>query len=270
MIEERALEVLVLGDLDAAEFSQLLPIMSEFREVRWHPEEVAQTMVPFDLVLLCASRPGQFSEEEVEQIRQRHPLARLIRLHGPWCYGEGRTWPPAAAIERVAWYEVPYRLRSILPSATKSRMPVTSSPQEQALASVDSIPRNTPHGEIGIITYQAEDFEPMAAACRSIGLSATWAQPGQAIHPKWTGIVAVLPGSDRPELSAIGKSLKLAGEIPKLLCVGSPTWTDWQAGHFLGFTALLGQPFLLADLAQLLIPQGDCGILPLVNPRTNR
>lgn len=266
----RALEVLILGDLQAAEFSCLLPTLGKFHGVRWHPAEAVDDQAHFDLVLLCASRPGRFTEAGITPIRQRSPLARFVQIHGPWCYGEARTWPLPAAIERMAWYEAAYRLPRLLQSAFHPNMPVTSSPQEQALASVDCVTPSMRGGEIGIYARSAADFGLWESACQALGLSASWADFNALPASPWDAVVAMLPGTDRAEFAAVAQAFRLAGEIPKLLCVGAPTWEDWQKGHSCGATAILGQPFALADVAQLLIPQGDCGILPLVNRAANR
>lgn len=270
MGNEPAIEVLILGDLQAAEFSCLLPTLGKYATVRWHPAEVADDHTHFDLVLLCASKPGQFTEADIETARRQSPLARFVQIHGPWCYGEARTWPLPPAIERIAWYEASYRLPAIIRSANRPNIPVTSSPQEQALAAIRDMPRSESGGEVGIYAFSAADFGLWESACRALGLSATWANLDTPPDSQWVGLVAMLPGTDRAEFATVAAALNAAGDLPKLLCVGSPTWEDWQKGHSCGVTAILGQPFSLADVAQLLIPQGDCGILPLVNRAGNR
>lgn len=266
MAHPRTVEVLLLGDLEAAEFSAMLPTLGKLAEVRWHRSEATSDQANFEVVLLCAARPGRFGEADIEPIRRRHPLARFVQVHGPWCYGEARTWPLPAGIERIAWYEAPYRLPALLQASYGAQhIPATASPQERAIAALHDLPRSTEGGKVGIYALTAADFGLLASACQALGMTATWAQLDQPPESTWVGLVAILSGTDRTEFAAIAAAFRQAGEIPKLLCVGGPTWEDWQKGHACGVTAILGQPFSLADVAQLLIPQGDCGILPLVN-----
>ncbi|RCS43220.1 hypothetical protein DTL42_18860 [Bremerella cremea] len=265
MVDQRTVEVLLLGDLEAAEFSCLLPTLAKLANVRWQRSDETAALANFAWVLLCAARPGRFGEAEVESIRRRNPLAQIVQIHGPWCYGEARTWPLPAGIERIAWYEAPYRLPSLLQSTGGPPIPATSSPQERALALLSDVSRSAEGGEVGIYALTAADFGLLASACQALGMTATWAELDQPPDSSWVGMVAIVASTDRAEFPAIAEAFRHAGDIPKLLCVGAPTWEDWQKGHSCGVTAILGQPFSLADVAQLLIPQGDCGILPLVN-----
>src|SRR5438105_6254944 len=57
-------------------------------------------------IVLAQSRPGQISRGNVERLRAAAPLARLVRLVGAWCEGEGRSESHSSGVVRVpviAW-----------------------------------------------------------------------------------------------------------------------------------------------------------------------
>ncbi|MCA9091486.1 MAG: hypothetical protein KDA90_22970 [Planctomycetaceae bacterium] len=60
-----------------------------------------------DLVLVCQQWPEEYRTEEVEQLLESLPLARIVCSYGPWCGSDGRTrviWPFALRVpaERAA------------------------------------------------------------------------------------------------------------------------------------------------------------------------
>jgi hypothetical protein len=113
-MSERLPSVLLLGDLEAADFRSILEIIrswnpaadtraaaniSEFRRFvdrePWFP----------DLIVVLQSWPDQFSEAEVHELMGLCPLARIVCCFGPWCDSDGRTrsiWPLAVRIPAVA------------------------------------------------------------------------------------------------------------------------------------------------------------------------
>ncbi|MFN3151499.1 hypothetical protein [Bremerella sp.] len=257
-------QVLISGDLESQEFDGLAAWLSAWPSVELHAEEATQWVAHFDIILLCAARPGRFSAADVEALRQRNPLAQLIQVFGPWCIGEARTGPVPDGIGRMAWYEWSYRLPDVL--AGRSVIPATSSPQEQALASLAEIETGGHPAQVGIVAHTAADFDYLRSACRALGHSAMWLSTEESPQTNdLDALMGVVPGTNGAEFAELGRWFQGTKAATKILCLGAPTWEDWLKAQSCGVTAILGQPFRLADLATLLKPQADCGILPLVN-----
>lgn len=256
--------VLITGDLESHEFEGLAAWLGNWPGVQLHGEEATQWVENFDLILLCAARPGRFWEGEVETFRQRNPLAQLIQIFGPWCIGEARTGPVPDGLMRMAWFEWSYRLPQVIEGG--SLVPPTSSPQEQALASLTEIPPSNASATVGILASTFADFDYLRSACHALGHSARWLSTEASTKTNdLDALIGIVPGTDGAEFAELSRWFHAIPAATKVLCLGAVTWEDWQKAQSCGVTAILGQPFRLADLACLLKPQADCGILPLVN-----
>lgn len=257
-------QVLISGDLQAQEFAGLVAWLSDWPSIELHTEETSPAVGNVDLILLCAARPGRFSGDEVEAFRQSNPLAQLIQIFGPWCIGEARTGPVPDGLRRMAWYEWSYRLPEVIEGG--SPMPATSAPQEQALASLGELTTAGPSATVGILSTTAADFDYLRSACHTLGHSAKWLSTEESSKTNdLDALIGIVPGTDGTEFDELCRWFLAIPATSKILCLGAATWEDWQKAQSCGVTAILGQPFRLADLATLLKPQADCGILPLVN-----
>ncbi|WP_207396615.1 hypothetical protein [Bremerella alba] len=267
-------QILISGDLQSQEFAGLAAWLSDWPNVELiRAERISDistaSVANVDIILLCAARPGRFSVDEVEAFRQRNPLAQLIQIFGPWCIGEARTGPVPDGLQRMAWYEWSYRLPSVIEDG--SPVPSTSSPQEQVFASLGELTGDGPSASVGIWAGTAADFDYLRSACHALGHTATWLRAEQHLTPgELDAAVGIVPGTDGPEFAELSRWFATFPLIPKIACLGGPTWEDWQKAQSCGVTAILGQPFRLADLATLLQPHADCGILPLVNQPSSR
>jgi len=257
-------QVLLSGDLESHEFEGLAAWLCDRPEVELHAEEATELVSHFDLILLCAARPGRFPADQIETLRQRNPLAQLVLIFGPWCVGEARTGPVPDGITRMAWYEWSYRLPALLQGNPNA--PATSAPQEQALAMLIEQTDTGDSSRVGIWANTAADFDYLRSACHALGHWATWLASEDLPAPSdLDALVGLVPGTDGAEFAELCRCLAAFPATKKVLCLGAPTWEDWQKAQSCGVTAILGQPFRLVDLATLLKPQADCGILPLVN-----
>ncbi|MEW4564621.1 hypothetical protein AB1K70_18920 [Bremerella sp. JC770] len=257
-------QALLSGDLESYEFEGLAAWLCDQLQVEMHREEATESVSHFDLILMCAARPGRFSADQVETLRQRNPLAQLVLIFGPWCVGEARTGPVPDGITRMAWYEWSYRLPALLEGNPNA--PATSAPQEQALAMLGEQTAVGGGSRVGIWASTVTDFDYLQSACHALGHGATWLASEDAPAPSdLDALAGLVPGTDGAEFAELCRCFAAFPAITKLLCLGAPTWQDWQKAQSYGVTAILGQPFRLVDMATLLKPQADCGILPLVN-----
>lgn len=241
----KPLSVLVVGDLSTREFERLEPFLRNQANVEVRTGPPGESAGPVDIILLLAARPLCFGEERINALRREHPLARLIQISGPWCYGEGRTGPRPAGVEQMAWFQWPYRLRRILEHSP--HLPVTSSLQEQVLTELPGHALPPRGGEVAVWAETAVNFQMFESACRGLGHQVVWIETMDEISAGGGGLVAVWSSQFPPDASAVPP-------MPKILCLGTPTWEDWLLASSRGYENLLGQPFSLADLAYLLAP----------------
>src|SRR5687767_9075254 len=92
--------VLVLGDLDHLEFSEVQRWLAANAEVVQIDDQR-----PVNVGVIFQSRSGQIPQTAIEAVHARMPWATLVAVLGSWCEGETRTGTPLHGIERVFWYE---------------------------------------------------------------------------------------------------------------------------------------------------------------------
>lgn len=140
------------------------------------------TLLP-KLVVLLQSRPSDFLEKEVHQLRTAAPLARLVTLLGSWCEGEMRTGVPLPGMVRLYWHEWEpvcerelARLLDETPSESTASaistwsMPVTATDEERLLANRQiHLPRGS--GLVAIDSASPAMSSWMADACEQQGYS---------------------------------------------------------------------------------------------------
>lgn len=255
MTSKAPLHVLILGDQEAPEFAELRRSMTNDKRWRCHSTNSGSgsdtgARAWCHVVLLLAARPGRFSPADVQRIRAEHPLARLVQVVGPWCYGEGRTGPALEGVERIAWFEWPYRLPRLVDET--AQLPQTATPQERVVAELADFHRAVIGGTVGVIAANNADFQMLASACRAFDRAAVWLTADRAAAERCVALVAICAGTDGPEFQATTQTFQAAGEVPKVVCLATPTLEDWHAAQAAGATAMLGQPFRLTDLAATL------------------
>ncbi|WP_345084600.1 hypothetical protein [Bremerella cremea] len=258
--------VLALGKLDARPFKEMVAWLRWVPGVQLVSDEQIGGNEPFDLLILCSERPGQFTPREIELLRHRYPLATVVLLYGPWCHGEGRTGPVPDGVVRVAWFEWSYRLPSLL--EVGPLVPATATPQEQLLGALADRFGTQHSRQVGIWANTWDDFDYLRSACQSLGYASIWLQSDP--QSPCDILLGLIPGTDGAEFADLQARLAAHAEQLALVCLATPTWEDYQKLRSTGVSAVLGQPFRLADLANLLETRSDCGILPLVNPQGSR
>ena len=184
---EKKLDILLVGQADRDEFveaAQFLKRLGEVHLTRRLEEAIVQVqqgkLLPH-LVVLLASRPGEFLESGVDRLRAAIPLARLVNLLGSWCEGEMRTGTPLSGMTRLYWHEwEPICERELaqlgnLPATSIGgtstwSMPVTATDEERLLANRPiKFPPGT--GLIAIDSPSPAMSEWMATACEKQGYS---------------------------------------------------------------------------------------------------
>lgn len=189
---EKKLDILLVGQVERDEFTDAVRFLNRLGEVHLTPrlekaiDRTKQGKLLPELVVLLASRPGEFLDSKVNQLRTAAPLARLVNLLGSWCEGEMRTGVPLSGMVRLYWHEWEpacerelARLGNLLVKSTGAEsinttstwsMPVTSTDEERLLVNRPiTFPRGS--GLVAINSPSPAMSDWMAEACEKQGYS---------------------------------------------------------------------------------------------------
>jgi CheY-like chemotaxis protein len=214
-------------------------------------DRCASQPVGWHCVVICQSRPGQFSQQDIDRLNRALPLSHHIALLGSCCEGETRSGRPWPGVVRVYWHQWlargPSELRSDV-APTSWQLPRTSSDAERVDFALRAAP--TPaDGLIAIYTGQAVFFQALARACRIAGYSSVWT----TTRTWWRldGAAAVLwhawapDGGEFEQLRHIATS---SPRVPVVALFGFPRHDHVRRAKECGAAAVLSVPFLLPDL----------------------
>jgi hypothetical protein len=245
--------ILLAGEFDCPDFGDLRAWLARNCTVQEHRDPAScRTESPHELMLLCQSRPGRFSQADVEGMHRSAPLAGLIGVLGTWCEGESRSGRPWHGIERMYWYEAPARLKSMLaqPPSLSFR---TESSGERIWRHARQLPNVV--GRTAVIVARRREYELLAAVCQAL-----------KITPYRHGDVNPLPNVD-PEIVLTAKDdlvdYSLQESVASLRCqwpqarivalLNFPRRDAVAALEAAGCNAVLGKPVMIRDLASALV-----------------
>ncbi|NLY02708.1 MAG: hypothetical protein GXY83_42185 [Rhodopirellula sp.] len=257
------IRVLLVGEIERAEFRDAVAELRRAAEVT-AAKDVDDALgfldsgrlVP-DLIVVAQAMPGQLSADDIDRLRQRVPLARVIGLLGSWCEGEVRTGKPWPAAVRVYWHQWPARCRRELRRLAAGRgsswsLPVTASDEEQFLTVADA-PLVRGHGLIVIHALEYAMYEWLASACRRQGYATVWLTPNRP--PLIGGATAVLfdfGGGVESELADLKSLAEQLHPAPLIALLNFPRLDERNAVLAAGAAAVLSKPLLIADLFEQL------------------
>jgi len=232
----------VAGDWQHADFAAALAWLTERTRLLPLPlgEGRGEGGAPPHAILIAQSRPGQIARSAVEQWHARAPLARLIALLGPWCEGEQRSGKPWPGIVRVPWSTWPTRLPLALALDSPAiRLPRTATDAERLQSELTRLPSRQTLGTALVRTSSRVSFDGLRLALKACGLSAEWAGESTSAQAD----LEIIDGWEaRPA----------AAGPPRILLLHFPRPDDLGRAAKFGVVAVVAQPLLIADLAQLL------------------
>ena len=256
------LAMLLIGDTGRAEFHAAVTCLRE-QSVASAYDTIDSALARWDelaaepdLILLLASRPGEFSHVAVDALMQRAPLARVVAVLGSWCEGETRSGAPWPGVARVYAHQAASRIERELTALRQGLcggwgQAVTATDEERLLLD-ESSPLPPAAGCIVIHSHRAEMAEWLATACRAGGHDAVWLQtnadlPANATAAIYNGYQA----SDR-ELDEVRKLAEALGGAPVIALLNFPRADDVERMKAVGAVAVLGKPVLVDDLTTAL------------------
>lgn len=255
--DQAHLTAVCIGDLRREEFQDAWSALGGLTTLIAVPTpEIAlkhlRAGIAADLIVVAQSRPGEFTLAQIESLRRRAPLARVVCLLGSWCEGETRSGKPWHGAVRVYWYDW-------LPQCTRNLgqlldhgcpgwgLPVMATEEDRLLAQSGTNPPQR-QGVIAIAAPHRETFAALAAGCNAHGYESVWLRLHQRAEAR--GVVAALwVGGDLNPREA-DDLRRLAGRLPGVPVVALldfPRHSTRERARACG-AAVVARPFLWDDL----------------------
>jgi CheY-like chemotaxis protein len=213
------------------------------------------------LVVVLQAWPGQFSSSNFDELRRVCPLARIVRVLGPWMEGELRTGRPVPGTIRVYWHEAPAfidcQLQHLATGGLSAwTLPVTANEQDRLIAKLDGEAMAARQTEtapmltksMAIHAKHLETAESLMELCNACG----WR--GQRLREIEPALVnsfdAVILDSSRGRLGAeavLSKLRSIGASPPTLVLVGFSRQDEIDQLQSAGAAAVLRKPFSIEE-----------------------
>ncbi len=211
-----------------------------------------------ELIVLAQSRPGEFADTAIEALRRSAPLARVWRVVGTWCEGEGRSAPPPAGCATAYWHQWPARWgrelarteRGEIPSWT---LPLTASPEERMLE-LDAEPLARGAGPVAVFARHPATAAALADVCRLGGYESTIVDAAcpALLSSARAGEQRIILWDATPEQLADPAAIKRVrascGTGPIVAVAGFVRADDCRRAAETRVAAIVTKPYLIHDL----------------------
>lgn len=196
-------------------------------------------------IVLYQARPGELSQDQIEQLHKTHPLARLAVVLGSWCEGETRSGKPLRGVERVFWYEALEFFAFAQSPIAHRTITGPESAIEHAVA--NRVALGFPIATI--VTPDHMSFECLSDGLQLLGFTTNWARSISASE----SCALIVWDAAHHELLAnhsFDSEGQLLGDTPRLALLNFPRLDQTKMLRELGFGQVLGKPFSQANFAE--------------------
>ena len=259
--------VVLIGDAASAEIASCVDWLAARTDVFRFDAVEAATIWLADttrhpaVIVLIQSRPGRFSNRQVDRLRLAAPLSPIVSLLGSWCEGEMRTGAPWPGVMRVYWHQWVPRVARELERMAGHGCPIWSLPptvsendrwmvrgSEMSTIRHGDMPSH--RGLVAIRTDHAVAARGLADSCRAAGFAAVSMFAGRT-PPVVGADAAVLDGHRNRERLAVeieqfGEQL---GPVPIVVLMNFPRVEDVRIAQAAGAAAVISKPFFNDDLS---------------------
>lgn len=244
---DTGVSVLVVGDLDTAEFSAA---RADLEPAGAHRN--GEDVLP-DLIVVAQSHPGQFSDAELDRLARRTPHARLVGLLGSCCEGEMRSGTPWPGMLRVYWHQWPGWWRRQLERLAKGECPEWGYPptfteEDRVLASARSALPHLGGSMIGIAANSDGTVEFLTAACRAAGGEPLRIWPDMPMPAEPLSAVWFDSNGDEDDFQRIERLAKAIAPGRVVVLMDFPRPEDVERARLAGAATVLSKPIMLEDL----------------------
>jgi hypothetical protein len=242
--------VYLVGQVDHPDFRNAMELVRS-------TSEFFVANVPPEVVLIAQSRPGKFSQADVESLRLRWPLAGIVSILGSWCEGETRSGRPWPGVRRFYWYEFSAWWRQQIELRMAGRCPEWLQPTTDIyrvapVGPSQVVARKSTRGVILLEVANHSLADAISDVLYDTGYSTVWHPPGRAATIVRRAAAGIWDGVqlDDGEADALRKFCRSLGRdsAPVVALLDFPRRDRCALARRLGAAAVMGKPWINADL----------------------
>lgn len=198
-------------------------------------ENTYESLAPSGVIWL-QSRPGEYSQAEIDAIAIADPLAKPFLIAGTLCEGEPRSGRLLLDVTRLYWHEPIGTIWSLLSPYKNQTKPNPFTGQWLA-----------------VHAHSWTDYQGLAGVCHSLGLKTIWqndrsppvsSEPNYRLFQGWPAWES---------WSEQSKTLAPADRALAILLLDFPRPSDFDRARQAGITAVLACPFHAPKLQHSLL-----------------
>jgi hypothetical protein len=214
----------------------------------------------YDLVVVAASRPNQFSASWIESLRATIAPTPVVALLGSWCEGEQRSGDPWPGVKRVYWHQWRGRFDFFASELGDLQVGIWNLPATANDA--DTIDHILKGGfdasigndwNIGISSLSEDAYQMLQDALQTLNSSTCWIERQQWDAQATEQLTAVCVEADTWNETVEARIEWLRDDLeidaPIILLLNFPRKNDVQAAKSAGVIDVVSKPFQLPDIA---------------------
>jgi CheY-like chemotaxis protein len=282
------ISILLIGDLNRPEFEGAGEFFSSFGLLHFFSgtneacKALADGEIFADMVIIASAYPGQFSQEEIDRLREMTPVSRFFALAGTWCEGEMRSGQPWPAVIRQYWHQGLDRFRREIERLINGDcpswgLPITATEEERLLTAIppsrtgfqqsgtgfqpvetdgETVPTQKTgwkpvpqRGLIGISAVRYDSFDWLSSACRMQDHATIWLRGPH--YPLIDGLQTILADGTDFRGVEFETFLAISARYPRtkrIALMDFPRVEDRRRLLEAGAAAVLSKPVIVEDL----------------------
>jgi CheY-like chemotaxis protein len=227
------------------------------------------------VIVLAQLGSEPFASDQIEKLRRATPLARIIRLLGPWLESESRSGQPIPATVRASWEQWRGRIQQPFNGTMQNfesqqavspplwSLPLTATEDDRLLALYGgNMAANSFSDQVGataavvaltpliaVCARHRETAHTLCDICHTRGWKSLWLRTLPVETPISVNAVLFDLAFNTPQELELVKAMKaIAGEAPLIALAGFPRPEDILKLQSAGAAEVISKPFFANDL----------------------